>query len=169
MRGFPLTKRKRKKRPLLEDESTCWGRYFYVSCWRWDSHFPWSSELHEGLAFCRIKAVPSCVAFKPLCKKEHPRIVTFSSLHNAYFDKLCHSFIHSFIFALFFKFLKAPFNFLPIEELYVCKSRMQARPHAYLWNLVICPSEKFWWLRDHLSAGPSAPQGNQCEMPNFLN
>ena len=91
MRGFPLTERKRKKRPLLEDESTCWGRYFYVSCWRWDSHFPWSSELHEGLAFSRIKAVPSCVAFKPLCKKEHPRIVTFSSLHNAYFDKLCHA------------------------------------------------------------------------------
>ena len=91
MRGFPLTKRKRKKRPLLEYESTCWGALFYVSYWRRDSHFPWSPELREGLAFCRVKAVLWCVAFKPLCKREHPRMVRFSSLYNAYFDKLCHS------------------------------------------------------------------------------
>ena len=63
------------------------GHYFYVSYWRWDNHFPWSPELPEGLAFCRVKAVLSCVALKPLSKREHPRIVRFSSLYNAYFDK----------------------------------------------------------------------------------
>ena len=88
---FPLTERKRKKCPLLEYESTCWRALFYVSYWRRDDHFPWSPELRGGLAFCRVKAVPSCVAFKPLCKREHPRIVRFSSLYNAYVDKLCHS------------------------------------------------------------------------------
>ena len=31
------------------------------------------------------------VAFKPLCKRQHPQIVRFSSLYNAYFDKICHS------------------------------------------------------------------------------
>ena len=63
--------------------------YFYVSYWRWDNHFPGSPELGEGLALCRKKAVHSCVAFKPLCKKEHPRIVRVSSLYKVYFDKLC--------------------------------------------------------------------------------
>ena len=27
--------------------------YFYVSYWRRDSHFTWSSEPREGLAICR--------------------------------------------------------------------------------------------------------------------
>ena len=31
-------------------ESTNWGHYFYVSNWRRDRHFTWSSESHEGLA-----------------------------------------------------------------------------------------------------------------------
>jgi len=91
MRGFPLMERKRKKALYLSTKVLVGGHYFYVSYWGRDSHFPWSPEPREGLAFCRIKAVPSCVAFKPLCKREHPRIVRFSSLYNAYFDKICHS------------------------------------------------------------------------------
>ena len=33
--------------------------YFYVSYWRRDCHFTWSSEPREGLAICRVKGVPS--------------------------------------------------------------------------------------------------------------
>ena len=32
-----------------------WGQYFYVSNWRWDWHFMWSSEPCEGLAICRVR------------------------------------------------------------------------------------------------------------------
>ena len=35
-----------------------WGHYFYVCIWRWDCHFLWSRELHEGLAVYRAKAKP---------------------------------------------------------------------------------------------------------------
>ena len=31
--------------------STNWGHYIYVSYWRRDRHFTWSSKLHEGLFF----------------------------------------------------------------------------------------------------------------------
>ena len=40
---------------------------FYVSYWRRDRHFTWSSEPREGLAICRAKAVPSFLShFKTL-------------------------------------------------------------------------------------------------------
>ena len=40
---------------------------FYVSNWRRDRHFTWSSEPREGLAICRAKAVPSFLShFKTL-------------------------------------------------------------------------------------------------------
>ena len=48
--------------------STNCGHYFYVSYWRRDRHFTWSSEPREGLAICRAKAVPSFLShFKTLC------------------------------------------------------------------------------------------------------
>ena len=43
-------------------ESAYWGQYFYVSNWRRDWHFTWSSEPCEGLAVCRAKAV-QCIHF----------------------------------------------------------------------------------------------------------
>ena len=130
------------------------AKFIKIHCMHWKG---WKNLTFQG-----------CFLFLSGLKEEAPlKCLVFPAVFNAYFDKLCHSFIHSFIFALFFKFLKAPFNFLPIEELYVCKSRMQARPHAYLWNLVICPSEKFWWWRDHLSAGPSAPQETNVKYQTF--
>ena len=58
MRGFPLTESKRKKNALyLSKKVLVRGHYVYVSCWRQDSHFPWSPELREGLAVCKVKAV----------------------------------------------------------------------------------------------------------------
>ena len=51
----------------ISHESTNWGHHFYVSYWRWDQHFTWSSEPREGQAICRAKAVPSFLShFKTL-------------------------------------------------------------------------------------------------------
>ena len=36
---------------------------FYVSNWRRDCHFTWSSEPREGLAFCSAKEVPSFLSY----------------------------------------------------------------------------------------------------------
>ena len=35
----------------------------YVSCWRQDRHFTWSSEQHEGLAACGAKGIPSFLSY----------------------------------------------------------------------------------------------------------
>ena len=43
--------------------STNCGHYFYVSYWRRDRHFTWSSEPRVGLAICRAKAVPSFLSY----------------------------------------------------------------------------------------------------------
>ena len=55
----------------IQHESTNWDTqepikwwapgtlYFYVSNWRRDRHFTWSSEPREGLACCSAKGVPS--------------------------------------------------------------------------------------------------------------
>ena len=43
----------------IKHESTNWGHYFYVSYWRRDRYFTWSSEPREGLAIGRAKGVPS--------------------------------------------------------------------------------------------------------------
>ena len=43
------------------------GHYFYVSYWRLDRHFTWSSQLREGLAICKAEAIPSFLShFKTL-------------------------------------------------------------------------------------------------------
>ena len=44
---------------VIEHDSTIWGHHFYISSWRRDRHFTWSSEPREGLAACRTKTVPS--------------------------------------------------------------------------------------------------------------
>ena len=36
---------------------------FYVSRWRRDRHFTWSSEPREGLAACTVKGVPSFLSY----------------------------------------------------------------------------------------------------------
>ena len=36
---------------------------FYVSYWRRDRHFTWSSEPREGLACCSAKGVPSFLSY----------------------------------------------------------------------------------------------------------
>ena len=36
---------------------------FYVSNWRWDRHFTWSSEPRKGLACCSAKGVPSFLSY----------------------------------------------------------------------------------------------------------
>ena len=46
-----------------QHESTNWGHYFYVSYWRHDCHFTWSSEPLEDLAVSRAKEVPSFVSY----------------------------------------------------------------------------------------------------------
>ena len=44
-------------------QSTNWGHYFYVSYWRPNRHFTWSSESREGLAACSAKGVPSFLSY----------------------------------------------------------------------------------------------------------
>ena len=44
-------------------ESTNWEHCFYVSNWRRDRHFTWSSEPLEGLAACSKKEVPSFLSY----------------------------------------------------------------------------------------------------------
>ena len=41
-------------------------------------------------------------------------------------------------------------------------ARLSVPPH--LKNVVIYPSEKFWWSRDRTSARPSAPQAYKCKI-----
>ena len=49
-------------------ERTSRRHYFYVSYWRRDRYFTWSSERREGLAVCWAKAIPSFLShFKTLC------------------------------------------------------------------------------------------------------
>ena len=51
------------------------GHYFYVSYWRRDRHFTWSSEQREGLAICSAKEVPSFLSyFKTLSIGPAPEI-----------------------------------------------------------------------------------------------
>ena len=40
-----------------------WGHYFYISNWRWDLHFTWSSKPCEGLAACSAKGVSSFLSY----------------------------------------------------------------------------------------------------------
>ena len=52
--------------------------YFYVSNWKRDRHFTWSSEPREGLAACTAKGVPSFLSyFRPWVlvrpRKSNPR------------------------------------------------------------------------------------------------
>ena len=47
----------------LARNGTNWGHYFYVSYWRRDRHFTWSSEPREGLAICKAKEVPSFLSY----------------------------------------------------------------------------------------------------------
>ena len=54
---------------------------FYVSNWRRDRHFTWSSEPHEGLACYSAKGVPSFRGyFKTLSIGPAPRIEPATSL-----------------------------------------------------------------------------------------
>ena len=57
------------------NENTNWGHYFYVSWWRRDRHFTWSSKPREGLAACSAKEVPSFLShFKTLSNGPAPGI-----------------------------------------------------------------------------------------------
>ena len=47
----------------IKHESTNCGHYFYVSYWRPDRHFTWSSEPREGLAVRRTKEIPSFLSY----------------------------------------------------------------------------------------------------------
>ena len=59
----------------ISHESTNWQHYFYVSYWRRDPHYTWSSEPHEGLPVCRAKEVPSFLSyFKTLSTGPAPGI-----------------------------------------------------------------------------------------------
>ena len=56
-------------------ESTNLGHYFYVSNWKRDRHFTWSSEPREGLGACTAKGVPSFLSyFKTLSIELAPEI-----------------------------------------------------------------------------------------------
>ena len=48
---------------VIKHDSTIWGHYIYVSSWRRDRHFTWSSEPREGLATGRTKTVPSFLSW----------------------------------------------------------------------------------------------------------
>ena len=63
-----ICRQKKKKNILFEcqsisHESTNWWHYFYVSYWRRDRHFTWSSEPREGLAACSAKGLPSFLSY----------------------------------------------------------------------------------------------------------
>ena len=47
----------------IKHESTNLGHYFYVSNWKRDRHFTWSSEPREGLAACTAKVVPLFLSY----------------------------------------------------------------------------------------------------------
>ena len=58
--------------------------YFYVSYWRRDRYFTWSSESREGLVICRAKAVPSFLShFKSLSVVPVPGIEPATSLFQS--------------------------------------------------------------------------------------
>ena len=40
-----------------------WGHYIYISNWKQDHHFTWSSELCKGLAACNATEVPSFLSY----------------------------------------------------------------------------------------------------------
>ena len=42
---------------------TNWKRYFYVSSWRRDRDFTWSSEPRESLAACSVRGVLSFLSY----------------------------------------------------------------------------------------------------------
>ena len=48
---------------VIQHKNANWGHYFYVSNWRRDCHFTWSSEPREGLAACSAKEVPSFLGY----------------------------------------------------------------------------------------------------------
>ena len=47
----------------LEVESTNWEHYFYVSYWRRNLHFTWSSQPRRGPAACSAKGLPSFLSY----------------------------------------------------------------------------------------------------------
>ena len=47
----------------LEVESAHWGHYFYVSYWRRNLHFTWSSQPRRGPAACSAKGRPSFLSY----------------------------------------------------------------------------------------------------------
>ena len=76
-----IKKNNNNKCTLLEcqytkQESANWGHFFYVSFWRRDRHFTWSSEPREGVAACCAKEVPSSFLsyFKTLSNGPAPGI-----------------------------------------------------------------------------------------------
>ena len=70
---------RRRTTPLeckcIYDERTNCGHYFYVSYWRRDRHFTWSSEPRESSAACSAKRLPSFLSyFKTLSNGPAPGI-----------------------------------------------------------------------------------------------
>ena len=49
--------------PITMKYSPWWPSVFYVSNWRRDRHFTWSSEPREGLAVCTAKGVTSLLSY----------------------------------------------------------------------------------------------------------
>ena len=48
---------------LISTKVLIWDTIFYVSYWRRDRHFSWSSEPGEGLLVCRARNVPSFLSY----------------------------------------------------------------------------------------------------------
>ena len=53
----------KKKSTLFECQVLTADTVFYVSYWRQDGHFSWSSKPREGLPVCSAKAVPSFLSY----------------------------------------------------------------------------------------------------------
>ena len=96
--------------------STNWEPYFYVcdifTVWRLDHHFKWSSELCEGLAFCRagnsLRKHPFLLALRrlgrferrkretsPAAKSEEKRMFLQARIKQCHFNSLNATYINS--------------------------------------------------------------------------
>ena len=66
----------------LEVESANWGHYFYVSYWRQNLHFTWSSQPRRGPAACSAKGLPSFLSYSLKTRELVPGIEPATS-HSA--------------------------------------------------------------------------------------
>ena len=95
----------------IERESSNWGRCFYVSYWRLDGYYTWSSEPREGPAVCRAKRVLSFLRYFKIWSGPGNRIYPSHSAFKRPTDwaRPAAVFMY-FFFIYFFQEIESPFK-----------------------------------------------------------